>query len=221
MLQKKLEKQRDIQEQCLRDELQRALDKEVENQRREEKLKIQESKRNKKQVLPQIKQERRIEGNTVFEIPKSPPQTTTVYSPSFLERKKSNPTHYSAATSKSSLFWSLQNSTNIGSCDSYKPALVATTSTTEVNYSNNDTNVTISKEINHENEGSPPQSSSQFSSLSSSPWQAHIAAVSNNDTKETASLSSRTISTAPLSTATATITTTTKRENDHSRSEPP
>jgi hypothetical protein len=128
-----LKKQRDIQEQCLIHELQRALDKEVEKQRREEKLKIQEAKRHKKQVLLQIQQHKRIEGNNVIEISNPPPQTTTVYTPSFLERKKSNPTHYSAATNKSSLFWSLQNSTNIGNCDSYKPALVATTPTTEVN----------------------------------------------------------------------------------------
>mmetsp|Transcript_41400 Transcript_41400/g.46755 ORF Transcript_41400/g.46755 Transcript_41400/m.46755 type:complete len:130 (+) Transcript_41400:3-392(+) len=64
--------------------------------------------------------------------PPLPPPPTTAYSPSFLERKTTfNPAHFSATpNNRSSLFWSLQTDSNIGSCDGYKPALVETSATT-------------------------------------------------------------------------------------------
>jgi hypothetical protein len=115
----RLKKQREMQEEKLRKELQRALDKEVENQKREECLRVQE--------LEELKMQESINAIHQLENPQ-PSQAPTasqnaVYSPSFLERKSLNPSHFSVPT-KSSLFWSLQSDSNIGSSESYRPALV-------------------------------------------------------------------------------------------------
>jgi len=115
----RLKKQQEMQEEKLRKELQRALDKEVENQKREECLRVQE--------LEELKMQESINAIHQLENPQ-PSQVPTpsqhpVYSPSFLERKSLNPAHFSVPT-KSSLFWSLQSDSNIGSSESYKPALV-------------------------------------------------------------------------------------------------
>ena len=132
-----LKKQKEMEEKCLLGELQKALDKEIEKQRSEDKLRIHEKEirenkelRQKKREEKEIIEEREniskvLHADNSIEIPS--PQKV-VYSPSFLERKTSNPTHYSARTTEASLFWSLQSDSNIGSSESYKPALIATDS---------------------------------------------------------------------------------------------
>jgi hypothetical protein len=116
----RIQKQRELQEEKLRKELQRALDKEVENQRREEYLRVK--------AVEELKIEESINAIHQLEIPQPSqvptPSQNALYSPSFLERKSLNPAHFSVPT-RSSLFWSLQSDSNIGSSESYRPALVA------------------------------------------------------------------------------------------------
>jgi len=173
----KIKKQRVLQEQRLRDELQRALDKEVEKQRREERLRLQAVEERK------FLYER--EQKAVDACDKSKPvapKQTTFYSPSFVERKKMSPTHFSVPT-RSSLFWTLQTDSKIGSSENYRPALVVS-------------------ETRHPSNGDG-QAVSHFPSLSSSPGPNNISSISipSKDAHDEV-LSSRTSPTAPLSTAT-------------------
>lgn len=121
----RLKKKKDLEEERLRKELQRALDKEVEKQRRDEKERLQSAE--------DLKIQEAIDAINKHECPiptnAAPSELKALYSPTFAERKKSlNPAHFSVAT-RSSLFWSLQTDSNIGSSENYKPALIAADST--------------------------------------------------------------------------------------------
>jgi len=175
-----MKKQRDLREQRLRDELQRALDKEVEKQQREEKIRVQAVEERKRKQLLEERYRKDIHASDEVEI--APPTQKFDYSPSFANKKNVNPAHFSAP-SRTSLFWSLQTDSNIGSSESYKPALVPTESL-------------------HPSNGEGP-ATCYLSSLSSSPAPVHLSSVSipSKDMQDSV-LSSRTLSTAPLSTAT-------------------
>jgi len=121
----RLKKQKELEGDRLRKELQRALDKEVEKQRRDEKQ--------RQEAAEELKIQEAIDAINKHECPiptdAPPPALKAVYSPTFAERKKAlNPAHFSVAT-RSSLFWSLQTDSNIGSSENYRPALIAADST--------------------------------------------------------------------------------------------
>ena len=121
----RLKKQKELQEVRLRKDLQQALDKEVEKQHREEELRLKTAEDLK--IQESINVIHKLKGSVPPEAP--PSSLNVVYSPSFLEKKKSlNPAHFSVQT-RSSLFWSLQSDSNIGSSENYRPALVAADST--------------------------------------------------------------------------------------------
>ncbi len=113
----RLAKKKELEDERLRKQLQQALDKEAEKQRHEEQL--------QREAERELKMQEAMNAiNAINQFDSNP-----VYSPSFGERKKTlNPAHFSAQT-KSSLFWSLQTDSNIGSSENYKPALVAADST--------------------------------------------------------------------------------------------
>ncbi|VEU34131.1 unnamed protein product [Pseudo-nitzschia multistriata] len=176
-----VKKQRELHEQRLRDELQRALDKEVEKRQREEK-----DRQQAKEARKLLEERDHVTIDTSGKTDNPPAPQKNVYSPSFANRKKANPAHFSVPT-RSSLFWSLQTDSNIGNSESYKPALVPTESMPQ-----------------SRREG--PSAASHLSSLTSSPGIAHISSVSNSrkDMQDSV-LSHRTLSTAPPSTATEKI----------------
>jgi len=115
------QKKKELEEQRLREELQQALDKEVEKQRREEKMRREGSEEDLK-MLEAINAIHQLDSPMPAQAP--PPALKAVYSPSFAEKKHLGPSHFSAPT-RDSLFWSLQTDSNIGSSENYKPALVA------------------------------------------------------------------------------------------------
>lgn len=120
----RLQRRKQLEDDRLRKELQRALDKEVEKQRREQLHKRKSPEKRKVKDPPSA-----IKKNDLPPPPPPhvPPSLSDVYNPSFAEKKTLNPTHFSVPT-KSSLFWSLQTDSNIGTSESYKPALIATDS---------------------------------------------------------------------------------------------
>jgi len=189
-----IRRQKEWEEEQLRAELQRALDKEVEKQRREEKLRLQSAEKRKLQsaekrqkmqeALDAINQ---IENPTLRNV--SSTRLHNVYSPSFASMKTSNPAHFSVPT-QSSLFWSLQSDSNIGDSDNYKPALVA--NAVSIPSSNPQQTNETKKEV---------PTYSQPSSLASSPMLAHVSTIPCKPV-QTCGLSTRTLSTAPSSTAT-------------------
>ena len=112
----------------LRKKLQQALDKEVEKQRLEEKAKAEADRERKMQeAIEAIHKLDKIDVPTPPLAPTPASPNDAPYSPAFLEKKPLTPSHFSVPT-KSSLFWSLQTDSNIGTSESYKPALVATDS---------------------------------------------------------------------------------------------
>jgi len=124
----RLKHKKDLEQERMRKEFQRALEKEAESQRREEELLRQTAA-----ASEELKIQEAINAINNYERPipteAPPPSMKDAYSPSFAERKKTlNPAHFSVAT-RSSLFWSLQSDSHIGSSENYRPALVAADST--------------------------------------------------------------------------------------------
>jgi len=175
----RLQRKKKIEDERLRRELQRALDKEVEKQRREQRLRRKGPEERKMKVPPPPPP------------PKISPSPSLVYSPSFVEKKTINPAHFTVPT-KSSLFWSLQTDSNIGTSDDYKPALIAADShPLSEQYTQEEPNDTKApslllvptdshplneKHVHEETNGSKILFSSHSSSLSSSPAPVNISA---------------------------------------------
>jgi len=190
-----VQKQREVQGERLREQLQQALDKEVENQRREEKLRLQ--------ALEELKMQEALDAIHKIEIshPTQVFPSSVIYSPSFADKKTLNAAHFSVPT-KSSLFWSLQTDSNIGSSESYKPALVAADSQQQLLIDHPST--TTTHEETNGTKSEVPAGSSHPSSLSSSPGPVHSSSTipCHKPAHTSAAIFSRTASTAPSSTVT-------------------